>query len=100
MWITGYRNTIDVSGFYGEAPSYLTRIASAHVSAASARRTKAMEDREKEKIRIYRGLPGIEADQVGRVRVGEVGPMEFLPFVFESHGGLGQCAERVISKFF
>jgi hypothetical protein len=93
----GVNLAIDVSGFYGEAPTYLPRVAISGMSAAVARRTDAMEAREKSKIRHYAALPELRSVRIGEIG-GGFGAMEFLPFVFESHGGLGRCAQDVISK--
>jgi hypothetical protein len=77
------RLAVDVSGVFGEAASYMRGDLSDRLSLTSLRRTSAVVSREKDKIRHYAELPAS-------------GEMDFLPFVFESHGALGECARRVI----
>jgi len=75
---------IDVSGVYGESSSNLPKELR-YDMPDSELRGKAVINREKSKRRHYSDLP----------RNGEC---DFLPFVFESHGGLGNDAAEVISR--
>ena len=79
-----FRLAIDVSGVYGESASYLPQKFKAGLSECELR-GGAVLIREMAKARHYADLP----------RRGE---SDFLPFVFESHGGLGIAAEKVISR--
>jgi hypothetical protein len=70
---------------YGEAESYIRGDVNDRSSLSALRRTAAIVAREKAKRVKYAALP-------------ESGEMEFLPFVFESHGGLGESARIVIER--
>jgi hypothetical protein len=80
-----FKLAIDVSGVYGEAESYIRGDVNDRSSLSALRRTAAIVAREKAKRVKYAALP-------------ESGEMEFLPFVFESHGGLGESARTVIER--
>jgi len=78
-----FKLAIDVSAVYGEAESYIRSDVNDRTSLSALRRTGAITTRENKKKVRYAEL---EKD----------GEMQFLPFVFESHGGLGECARAVI----
>jgi len=80
-----FKLAIDVSAVYGESTSYLPAEIKDRWSEIDIRRSGAVEAREGHKKRHYANLP-------------ESGECEFMPFVFESHGGLGQSAIAVIDR--
>ena len=80
-----FRLAIDVSGVHGESPSYLPSRIDPSWSVSDICCSEVVRNREAKKTRHYADLP----------RSGEC---EFIPFVFESHGGLGEAANRVITK--
>jgi hypothetical protein len=81
--VGGARLAIDVSGVYGESDSYLPDRIVPGWCAEEIRRTAVVEKRERAKEKHYSKLD----------RSGE---LSFSPFVFESHGGFGDSAERVV----
>ena len=76
---------IDVSGVYGEAKTNVLNGSIANKSVNQLRSTAAVEKRENRKEVHYRMLERVSDTKVAH-------------FVFESHGGLGKCAEEFIDR--
>lgn len=89
-----FKLAIDVSGVYGESPSYVKgagKLAAVGkpltpTDMSELRSEAAIATREAKKKTHYSGL--VEKD----------GECDFLPFVFESHGGLGGDASTVLQR--
>ena len=78
-----FRTAVDVSGVYGEAKTNVLNGSVANKSVNQLRSTAAVEKRENRKEVHYRVLEWVADTKV-------------VPFVFESHGGLGKRAEEFI----
>jgi hypothetical protein len=78
-----FKAAVDFSGVYGEAKTNMPKGSIANKSVSELRSTAAVERRENRKEVHYRMLE-------------RVADMKVVPFVFESHGGLGKCAEDFI----
>jgi hypothetical protein len=78
-----FKAAVDVSGVYGEAKTNVLNGSIVNKSVDELRSTAAVEKRESRKEVHYRMLE-------------RVADMKVVPFVFESHGGLGKCAEEFI----
>jgi hypothetical protein len=78
-----FRTAVDVSGVYGEAKTNVLNGSIINKSVDQLKSTAAVERRENRKEVHYRVLEWVT-------------DMKVVPFVFESHGGLGKRAEEFI----
>jgi hypothetical protein len=76
---------VDFSGVFGEADTNMLKGSIANKSVSELRSTAAVKRRENRKEVHYRMLE-------------RVADMKVVPFVFESHGGLGDSAEEFIDR--
>jgi hypothetical protein len=81
---SNFIEAVDVSGVFGESPSYLPKFHHSGHSLEDLRTDNKVKERENRKVIHYSKL------KESGYRV--------TPFVFEAHGGLGRCADRFIER--